>query len=75
MIYLNMKEYEKLWSMCYDALKLVSLTVEYAESKKLTDLSYYLDFEDALNILSCKDHTKQDIEFKKIIDEFKAGPK
>ena len=41
----------------------------------MTDEQFYINFEDALNILSCKDHSgnaEQDKEFKDIVEKFNA---
>ena len=49
--------------------------VEEAERLKMTNEQFYIKFEDALNILSCKDHSgnaEQDKEFKDIVEKFNA---
>ena len=56
----------RLWTMCQVTLKLATLTAEYAEEKELTDTPFYLDFEDALNCISVKDHDK----FKENVESF-----
>ena len=41
----------------------------------MTNEQFYINFEDALNILSCKDHSgsqEQDKEFKDIVEKFNA---
>ena len=59
----------RLWTMCQVTLKLATLTSEYAEEKNLTDTPFYLDFEDALNNISVKDHSKEAEDY----DEFKEN--
>jgi hypothetical protein len=58
----------RVWTMCQVALKLCLQCVEEAENNNLTDTQFYLAWEDALNKISCKDHTRQDSE---IINDFK----
>lgn len=58
----------RVWTMCQVALKLCLMCVEEAEKSNLTDEQFYLSWEDCLNKISVKDHTKQDIE---IIEDFK----
>lgn len=63
----------RLWTMCQVTLKLATLTAEYAEEKELTDTPFYLDFEDALNCISVKDHSKEAKdynEFKENVESF-----
>lgn len=52
----------KVKILCQQALSLVELVCEEAEKNGLTDKPYYLDFEDAINSISVKDHS---INFKK----------
>lgn len=61
-------EKNRIWTMCQVALKLCLQCVEEAENNNLIDEQFYLSWEDALNKISCKDHTKQDTE---IIEDFK----
>jgi hypothetical protein len=61
-------EKNRVWTMCQVALKLCLQCVEEAEKEGFTDSAFYLAWEDALNKVSCKDHTKQDTE---IIEDFK----
>lgn len=49
-------------------MKLCLQCVEEAEKEGLTDEAFYLAWEDILNSISIKDHTKQDIG---IIENFK----
>ncbi len=58
----------RVWTMCQVALKLCLQCVEEAEKSDLTNEQFYLAWEDALNKISCKDHTTQDTE---IINDFK----
>lgn len=63
----------RLGTMCQVTLKLATLTSEYAEEKNLTDTPFYLDFEDALNCISVKDHSKEAKdyeEFKENVESF-----
>lgn len=62
----------RVWTMCQVALKLATKCVEEAEKFELTDEQFFIAFEDALNVLSVKDHTsnKQFEDFKENIDNF-----
>lgn len=65
----------RMWTMCQIVLKMASQVVEEAERLKMTDEQFYINFEDALNILSCKDHSgdaEQDKDFKNIVEKFNA---
>lgn len=65
----------RMWTMCQIVLKMASQVVEEAERLKMTDEQFYINFEDALNILSCKDHSgdaEQDKDFKDIVEKFNA---
>lgn len=61
-------EKNRVWTMCQVALKLCLQCVEEAEKSNLTDAPFYISWEDCLNKVSCKDHTRQDTE---IIEDFK----
>ena len=68
-------EKKRIWTVCRTILKMVEQVVEEAEQLKMTDEQFYINFEDALNILSCKDHSgnaEQDKEFKDIVEKFNA---
>ena len=65
----------RVWTMCQIVLKMASQVVEEAERLKMTDEQFYINFEYALSILSCKDHSgsqEQDKEFKDIVEKFNA---
>ena len=61
-------EKNRIWTMCQVALKLCLQCVDEAEKSNLTNEQFYLAFENCLNMISIKDHNKQDIS---IVDEFK----
>ena len=68
-------EKNRVWTMCQCVLKLATLANDEAERLKMTDEQFYINFEDALNILSCKDHSgdaEQDKDFKDIVEKFNA---
>lgn len=58
----------RIWTMCQVALKLCLQCVDEAEKANLTNEQFYLAFENCLNMISIKDHNRQDIN---IVDEFK----
>ena len=45
-------EKNRVWTMCQVALHMATLAADEAEKLKLTDEQFYINFEDALNILS-----------------------
>ena len=49
-------EKNKLWTMCQVTLKIVTNVVEEAERLNMTNEQFFIAFEDALNLLSIKDH-------------------
>ena len=56
---------------------MATLAADEAEKLKLTDEQFYINFEDALNILSVRDHSgnpEQIKEFKETIKSFEADP-
>ena len=64
-------------NMCQAALHMATLAADEAEKLKLTDEQFYINFEDALNILSVRDHSgnpEQVKEFKETIESFEADP-
>ncbi len=68
-------EKNKLWTMCQVTLKMVTAVVEEAERLNMCDKPFYLEFEDALNLLSVKDHNynkEQTEQFKKAVNNFYA---
>ena len=48
----------RVWTMCQVALKLCLQCVDEAEKNNLTNEQFYIAFEDCLNKVSVKDHTK-----------------
>lgn len=50
----------RVWTMCQVALKLTTLAVDEAEQGGFTNEQWYIAFEDALNLLSVKDHNRKD---------------
>lgn len=71
-------EKNRVWTLCQCALKLVLLANEEAEKLGLTDEQFYINFEDALNLISVKDHTinpEQTKDFEKVINSFIADSK
>lgn len=68
-------EKNRMWTICQTLLKMVTQVVEEAERLKMTDEQFYIEFENALNILSCKDHSgneEQFNDFKDTIEKFNA---
>lgn len=68
-------EKNRVWTMCQAALHMATLAADEAEKLKLTDEQFYINFEDALNILSVRDHSgnlEQIKEFKETIESFEA---
>ena len=61
-------EKNRVWTMCQAALQMCLQCVKEAEENNLTDEQFYIAFENALNKVSCKDHTRQDTY---IIEDFK----
>lgn len=51
-------EKNRVWTMCQVALKLCLQCVDEAEKNNLTNEQFYIAFEDCLNKISVKDHTK-----------------
>ena len=70
-------EKNRVWAMCQAALHMATLAADEAERLNLTDEQFYINFEDALNILSVRDHSgnpEQVKEFKETIESFEADP-
>ena len=68
-------EKNRMWTVCQTLLKMVTQVVEEAERLKMTDEQFYIEFENALNILSCKDRAgneEQFNHFKDTIEKFNA---
>lgn len=63
----------RIWTMCQVTLKLVTQCIEEAEADNLTDEQFFINFEDCLNNLSCKDHNNPSNgleEFKENLSNF-----
>ena len=63
--------------MCQAALHMATLSADKTEKLKLTDEQFYINFEDALNILSVRYHSgdpEQVKEFKESTESFEADP-
>lgn len=59
--------------MCEATLQMLIMTVIEAEKAGLTDEQFYINFENSVNELSIKDHTKDNIEnFKENLNKFIA---
>ena len=50
-------EKNRVWTLCQTALQMATMAMEEAERLKLTDSEFYIAFEDALNLISVKDHS------------------
>lgn len=66
-------EKNRIWTMCQASLQMLMMTVIEAEKANMVDEQFYIEFEDAVNQLSVKDHNKDDIsDFKESLDKFMA---
>ena len=66
-------EKNRIWTMCQASLQMLMMTVIEAEKSNMVDEQFYIEFENAVNQLSVKDHNKDDIsEFKESLDKFMA---
>lgn len=66
-------EKNRIWTMCEATLQMLIMTVIEAEKAGLTDEQFYINFENSVNELSIKDHTKDNIEnFKENLNKFIA---
>lgn len=66
-------EKNRIWTMCQASLQMLMMTVIEAEKSNMVDEQFYIEFENAVNQLSIKDHNKDDIsEFKESLDKFMA---
>ena len=66
-------EKNRIWTMCQASLQMLIMTVIEAEKANMVDEQFYIEFENAVNQLSIKDHNKDDIsEFKESLDKFMA---
>ena len=66
-------EKNRIWTMCQASLQMLMMTVIEAEKSNMVDEQFYIEFENAINQLSVKDHNKDDIRnFKENLDKFIA---
>ena len=66
-------EKNRIWTMCQASLQMLMMTVIEAEKANMVDEQFYIEFENAINQLSVKDHNKDDIRnFKESLDKFMA---
>lgn len=66
-------EKNRIWTMCQASLQMLMMTVIEAEKANMVNEQFYIEFENAINQLSTKDHNKDDIrEFKESLDKFMA---
>ena len=66
-------EKNRIWTMCQASLQMLMMTVIEAEKSNMVNEQFYIEFENAINQLSIKDHNKDDIsEFKESLDKFMA---
>ena len=66
-------EKNRIWTMCQASLQMLMMTVIEAEKANMVDEQFYIEFENAINQLSVKDHNKDDIgDFKENLDKFMA---
>lgn len=68
-------EKNRIWTMCRAALQMLVMTVIEAEKAGMVNEQFYIEFENAINELSIKDHTKDDINnFEESLNKFMADP-
>ena len=66
-------EKNRIWTMCQASLQMLMMTVIEAEKSNMVDEQFYIEFENAINQLSVKDHNKDVVsEFKESLDKFIA---
>ena len=66
-------EKNRIWTMCQASLQMLMMTVIEAEKSNMVNEQFYIEFENAINQLSVKDHNKDDIRnFKESLDKFMA---
>ena len=66
-------EKNRIWTMCQASLQMLMMTVIEAEKANMIDEQFYIEFENAINQLSVKDHNKYYVsEFKESLDKFIA---
>lgn len=49
-------EKNRIWTMCKASLQMLLMTVAEAERVGMVNEQFYIEFEDAINALSVKDH-------------------
>ena len=54
-------EKNRIWTMCQASLQMLMMTVIEAEKSNMVNEQFYIEFENAINQLSVKDHNKDDI--------------
>ena len=66
-------EKNRIWTMCQASLQMLMMTIIEAEKSNMVNEQFYIEFENAINQLSVKDHNKDDVsEFKESLDKFIA---
>lgn len=68
-------EKNRIWTMCKVVLEMATHVVDEAERCNMTNEQFFIEFEDAMNLLSIKDHSgsnEQTEDFKKAINSFIA---
>lgn len=66
-------EKNRIWTMCQASLQMLMMTVIEAEKANMVNEQFYIEFENAINQLSVKDHNKDYIRnFKENLDKFMA---
>lgn len=66
-------EKNRIWTMCQASLQMLMMTVIEAEKSNMVNEQFYIEFENAINQLSVKDHNKDYIRnFKENLDKFMA---
>lgn len=58
----------RVYTMCQTSLAMVTQTMDEAEKLGLTNEQFYQDWEDALNLISVKDHNGNEQETKDFTD-------
>ena len=66
-------EKNRIWTMCQASLQMLMMTVIEADKANMVNEQFYIEFENAINQLSVKDHNKDDVsQFKESLDKFIA---
>ena len=66
-------EKNRIWTMCQASLQMLMMTIIEAEKSNMVNEQFYIEFENAINQLSVKDHNKDNVsEFKESLDKFIA---